>query len=286
MVAIAVAAAAAMAAARGAGAPAAQMQPPAQAARLDIRIEKPDEWKAAEADVRAVLESAAATLWQHFPGRRLAPIRVEPRGGPIVLYQRDAAGAYRVRLNTGETYWSQYAFQFAHEFCHILAGYVEDDASNKWFEESLCETASLYAIRRMAETWRTAPPYPHWKDYAPSLAKYAQDRLDEVHLPPDQTLAEWYAAHEADLRREPCQRELNRVAASVLLRLLEEKPGQWAAVAHLNGEPVREPRPFAVYLAAWRDRCPPALRTLPERVAAEFNIDLRQAVNKSEGGKP
>ena len=85
-------------------------------------------------------------------GRTLEPILVEPKGGPITLFRRGPKGEYLVRLNTGDRHWAQHAYQFAHEFTHILANYDEHERRNKWFEESICEMASLFVLRRMSET--------------------------------------------------------------------------------------------------------------------------------------
>ena len=67
---------------------------------------------------------------------------------PIVLFKRGPRGGSSL-LNTSDRYWCQYAFQFAHEIGHILCRYKDGDSTNKWFEETLCETASLYAL----EAW-------------------------------------------------------------------------------------------------------------------------------------
>ena len=242
--------------------------------QLVIRPDPKGNWEADLRDVEKVLYSAAGELWTLFPDRRLAPILVQPKGGPIVLFERGPAGEYRVRLDTGRLYWAQYAFQFAHEFCHILCGYVDEDTSNKWFEESLCETASLFVLRRMAKTWKTAPPYPHWKDFAPHLEEYARDRLDEVHLPAGTTLAEWYRRHADQLRKAPCQRDLNRVVASALLPLLEKHPDHWEAATWLNAGASKEPRPFERYLADWRAHCPDKHKPFVSRIAKQFGVSL------------
>ena len=142
--------------------------------RLIIRPAPKAPWDASLRDVEKVLYSAADELWRYFPERSLPPLLVEPKGGPIVLFRRGPEGEYYVRLNTGNTYWSQYAFQFAHEFGHVLCGYREGERCNKWFEESLCETASLFALRGMSLTWKSDPPYPNWKSYAPALRDYAK----------------------------------------------------------------------------------------------------------------
>jgi len=258
---------------RGTEAPAAEA--PSAPRQLVIRPDPDGDWGGASlADVEKVLYSAADTLWVQVPERRLAPIHVQPKGGPIVLYKRGPGGAYRVRLNTGQTYWSQYAFQFAHEFCHILCRYEETEKANKWFEESVCETASLFALRRMAEVWKTDPPYPNWRAYASHLREYAEDRLKKARLPKGTTLAAWYRKHADHLRREACDRPMNEIVAGALLPLFEEKPARWAAVQYLNAGARPEPRSFQRYLADWRANCPPAHRPFVRQVADLFGIRL------------
>ena len=244
---------------------------------LDIRPDPKAKWQANLEDVRRVLTSAAGALWTHFPDRQLPPILVEPRGGPITLFARGPAGEYRVRLNTGENYWSQYSYQFAHEFCHILCGNVEDEPSNKWFEESLCEMASIFAIRCMAETWKTDPPYPNWLGYASSLKEYSDDLIQKAAKPPGGNLAAWYKENEAQLRKEPCQREKNRVVAVVLLPLFEKQPEHWEAVSWLNAAPSPTPHSFTEYLTSWQSRAPAKHRPFIGQVAAKFGIALPEA---------
>ena len=113
-----------------------------------------------------MLDSAGRELGQFFPDYKIEPI-VVTRGhsGPITLFHRNDRGEIVVRLDTEKTYWSQYAYQFAHEFCHVLCGFKPGYEGNKWFEETLCETASLYVMRGMSRTWKTSPPYANWKDY-------------------------------------------------------------------------------------------------------------------------
>ena len=129
-----------------------------------FRVET-DGFDASEADIRAVLDSTARELWQRFPDYTIEPLVVaRGRSGPITLFRRNDRGEIVIRLDTEKTYWSQYAYQFAHEFCHVLCGLKAGDQRNKWFEETLCETASLYAMRAMSRTWKTSPPYANWKD--------------------------------------------------------------------------------------------------------------------------
>jgi len=243
-----------------------------EAPRLLICPAPVAEWKADIHNVQHVLNSAAEQLWQHFPERRLPPIIVAPKGGPIVWYRRGLNREYYVQLNTGTTFWCQYAFQFAHEFCHILCNYTAEEKANKWFEESICEMASLYALRRMAETWKVKPPYPNWRDFSKHLRAYADERTTKSQLPDGTTLAAWYRQHEAALRKESCDRARNNIVAVVLLPLFEAEPQHWAAVEFLNAGAQEQPRSFQQYLADWHKHAPDKHKPFIVKIAAEFGI--------------
>ncbi len=247
----------------------------AEPAKIDIRPNAGAAWGAEIADVRKVLDAAASELAKHFPGREIAPILVEPAGGPITLFKRGANGEYQVRLATGKTLWAQYTFQFAHELCHILCGYDEDPHANKWFEESVCEAASLFVLRRSAETWKTSPPYPNWKDYAPHLKSYADDRTKAATLPGEKTFAQWYRDNEKELAKNAVDRDRNNVVAGQLLPLLEKDPSRWEAVAWLNTEKMDAATTFAQFLAAWHRNAPEKHRAFVKAVAALFEVEIR-----------
>jgi len=247
---------------------------PAHSLRICAAVDAP--WGGSIRDVEAVLNSAAHELWQFFPDRSLSPILVEPKGGPIVLFDRGPKGEYRVRLNTGNRLWAQHAYQFAHEFCHILCDYrAGRDQGHRWFEESLCELASIFALRRMAETWKTRPPYPNWRDYSASLGKYAEDLVRRGQLPPDTSLAAWYRANAEALSSRADLREKNAVVAVALLPLFEQQPEHWEAVTYLyQGKPQERHETLARLLADWRRACPARHRAFVAKIAAKFEIKL------------
>jgi len=248
---------------------------------LSIRVEAGGWGDAGTRDIQKVLLSAAGELWKHFLDRRLAPMVVKHGSrGPIALYQRGSGGEYTVKLDVEGAYWCQFAYQFAHEFCHILTNYSDKaPRENKWFDESLCEAASMYAVKQMSETWKTSPPYPNWKGYSAALAKYArnirQKASDEV--PPGGTLADWYSRNEAKLRKDPYQRDKNRLVAKHLLRLLEKSPGHWEAVGYLNlGDPAAS-KTFTGYLSAWHAHSPERHKPFVRSVAELLGIELPKA---------
>jgi hypothetical protein len=199
-------------------------------------------------DIQLVLHSVANELLRYFPGRILNQIIVvHGESPPEVSYLRGPDGEYIVRLAVKGKYWAQFTYQFAHELIHILARYENthvDEKPNQWFEESLCVAGSLFALKRMAVTWRTSPYYSNWKSYAPSLEKYADDSMSKSghQLPPDMTLADWYNDNKSDLRSQDvnsCEaRNKQHIVASQLLAIFKQKPDLWESIGSLNeGKP-------------------------------------------------
>ena len=139
---------------------------------------------------------------------------------PITLFRSSRKEPYRILLQARGRHWSQFAYQFSHELCHVLSDYERLRGSrNRWFHEAICELASVFTLRRMAEAWPTHPPYPNWAGYAQSLATYAEDCLSngERRVPAGTTLAAWLSSEEEDLRRDCLQRDKNAVVAYSLL---------------------------------------------------------------------
>ena len=232
-------------------------------------------------DIEKVLRSVAREMLACFPGRQLRPILVEytDAGSPITKYKPGPKGETVVALNAHETYWAQYAYQFAHELTHILANYERTAVgvnANQWFEESVCETASLFVLSRMAASWKTDPPYPNWRSFAPKLQDYVDKLKTEPHrqLPAGLTLAAWYKSHAAELRRNGVDRKMNALVAAQLLQLLEEKPENWAAFAFLNLGTMEKEESFQKYLARWNQAAPKHLRDFVGQVAELFETKI------------
>ncbi|MBY0232896.1 MAG: hypothetical protein K2W96_26740 [Gemmataceae bacterium] len=241
---------------------------------------KEDEWGGAPpTDIEAVCRSVASELAPFFPGRKFAPILVgRSKGAPIALFKRTAKSEIRIDLNSSGTRWAQFAYQFGHELGHVLCNFREADNPNLWFEEALCETASLFAIRRMAKTWRTKPPYRNWKGYADALAAYA-DEYARLHPRPREPLPRWLRENEVGLRRIDRKR-IHAVAAHVLLPMLEKEPGHWQALDGLNRFDPKKRLSFAEYLDDWRGRVPEERQAFVAAIAEAFGVLDRPAAPK------
>ena len=205
-------------------------------------------------DIRILLEDTASYLLQllRLPFSGVIHVKRAPPNDetPRVLYRQTPDEPFVVQLNTCDRLWSQYAFQFSHELCHVLSRYEYlRDNPNNWFHETICEVASVFTLRRMAERWRTSPPYPEWADYAKSLESYVQECLSrqEVQLPAGITLPAWLLSHEKELREDPYQRDKNSLVAYALLPVFESDPSGWNSICRFPNSQTR----LAGYLSDW-----------------------------------
>lgn len=235
----------------------------------------PGDWGGSQlADIRKVCESAAGTIAAQLTDDGFAPILVQRgKSAPITLFGRGEGNEYIVRLNTGGRAWAQCAYQFSHEFCHIVCNYRNVKNPQMWFEETLCECASMYAVRRMAVEWKTKPPYSNWKSYSASLESYASD-LVKRHADRKDSIAQFYQANLAELEKTATNRELNSYIALKLLPHFETTPSAWQSLRNLNLGPVEENASFRTYLTGWHDRVPKQHQPFIRQLAAEFDIEL------------
>ena len=188
---------------------------------------------------------------------------------PITLFRSSLEEPFTILLPARGKHWSQFAYQFSHELCHVLSDYERlQDSRNKWFHEAICELASIFTIRRMAEAWPTRPPYPNWAGYAQSLASYAEGCLakDERRVPADMTLSTWLLSEEEDLRQDCRQRDKNAVVAYSLLPIFESEPTAWNAIRRLPDSSAM----FREYMFEWHTWVEPAEKPLVKRLLDAF----------------
>ena len=221
------------------------------------------EWgNANPVDVKAVLDSTSQIISASVGNRSLGTVIVRNDSkGPISLYERGPNNEYIVMLDVKGRYWAQLAYQFSHEVCHLLTNY--DLAPNnitrqQWFEESMCEAFSLFVLKKMAKQWEVEAPYPNWKSYAPELARYADEMLEQKHRSHATDLKQWYQKHKQTLEGDPYaqERRLNEKFATHLLQLMDSHPGQWGALNYLNLGDNTEDRSFDRYLSDWHLHAP------------------------------
>jgi hypothetical protein len=264
---------------------AAEKDPTSAIKPLDIHVQAQGFGRASPADINSVLLSAGSEIWRYCPRTKIDGIDVYHRADhPQTDFKKTRDGRISIGLSSRDTYWAQYSFQFAHEFCHALANFSDNPrrralyphTANLWLEESLCEAGSLYTLQAMSRSWRNAPPYPAWRSYAPSLNDYVEERLalPEHHLPAGTPFLVWFRKNQESMRQNSAMRDRNTIVAIQLLPLFNAEPRGWEALTFLNRGSLDKNQSLARHLAEWDSLCPMDLRPFVVKIAAVFAVKL------------
>ena len=247
---------------------------------LQVCVE-PNDWGAARVvDIERLLADAVSHInWElRKPVAGTINVRLAPESDftPRHLIQHYSPGSSTIQITATGTYWSQYAYQFTHEFCHVMIEPTQPSSGpNHWFEEAICEAASVFTLCRMSKRWKTDPAYENWTSYSSSLAKYAHGRLTapERALPSDMRLSGWFAVHQDALRSDPYIRDHNAVVAYQLLPIFEARPASWNAIQRLPaGQHPATNSPTRDYLRSWRSVVDPHDRHVVDQVMQSFGM--------------
>ena len=196
-------------------------------------------YNAYPADVAAVLDSVVRLFSMYFNDVRQHPLTVKcnypKRESPETVYEINT-----IYLNISPftsdgypgCYWSQFIYQFSHEFCHYMNwGHVVQ--SMRWFEETLCELASHFFLIKSAEQWVHNAPYPNWNSYSGKLLAYELNSRNEVEPFDISDLLNPSSKIIYSLKENEYQRSKNRYIALKLLPLFEQNPALWKIVPFL-----------------------------------------------------
>jgi len=242
---------------------------------VTIQVEKQG-WGAVDTRmIEVVLHSVADLLVGQQSGGSPIKVRVSHTDtNPVALYERGQDGEYLIRLHADRTRWHLYVYEFAHEFCHIISNYdrAGGDVSrqNQWFEETICETASLYALGSLATIWSLSPPDPSLASHAPELRRFFRFLITEGHrkLPEDTELREWLKEHEAQLSADPYRRDQNDLVAKTVLPLFFANPRGWEAISYLNLHPDDPSASLEEFIRHWHSNAPERDRPFIAKLSA------------------
>ena len=211
-------------------------------------------------EVQKVLVLTGKQLFPLTEKRNWDSILVKQSGsGPIVLFERGQKGEYIVYLDTHGRYWCQYVFQFAHEMGHIICGYHKENQKYLWFEETICEVASLFALQSMSKEWKDSPPFPNLKKYAEEFNQYAMNRMNKNFFSDPNKFSDWFLQNKDDLVKNPIDRSMN---------------GKMACL-HLNKRKNYATHRFDQYLYRWKENCPLAgQKAFVQKLSKLFGILL------------
>ena len=230
-------------------------------------------------DIEKLLKDTASHLNRLLRNPFEGIIHVKPSPEPIprTLLRTSPDAPFVIWLSVRDRDWCKFAYQFAHEFCHVLSGYEGLEGNpNNWFHEAICELASVFTLRCMTEQWPKHPPYldPEWANYAQALKKYSQDLLSrpQVQLPEGVTLQNWLLSHEETLRRDRywCQRKGNDLVAYKLLPIFETTREGWNAIRSLP----KSSGCLEEYFAVWHSCADAADKDFIARLSKAFDYTI------------
>ncbi|MDR1158857.1 MAG: hypothetical protein LBK75_11265 [Oscillospiraceae bacterium] len=209
----------------------------------DAQIPHPGNISSVLCSVRALFEPCFGT--EHVNRRALA---VFPTNGDNMACAR----YHVIFLSARGSNWCQYAYQFAHELCHFMIN-ADIVKPLRWFEESICELASLFFLPGITEQWEDAPPYPQWKPYAREFSAYIEEEVKPTSavIPEGISFSEYFSRKMGHLETHEYERDINRLCAMHLLPIFEETPALWRDTLHLGK--LHAGHTFLKSLQHWRE---------------------------------
>jgi hypothetical protein len=213
--------------------------------------------------IQKFFETANDLLFSHsssHPGRN-TQIRVYyGTNGPVTAFGGNNITGWDVYLTAEDDDWCKHVYQFAHEACHVFAQMQQAKHANQWFEESVCEAASLYVLQTISEMGANGrgPCVGFCGGGMPfheAMKRYVDDLLQApIRQASDAELKKSFKQNETQLRNDPYwkDREFNNVVANRLFPLFTSTPANWAAIEFLNATPCSATGDsLSDYLANW-----------------------------------
>lgn len=246
---------------------------------LAIRAIEGDWGGAQLSDIEMVARSCADSF-AVFDDDEVIAITLEPTAGvndPPMTLPGSGPGRSVVGLNVRGNLWARLAYQFGHEYCHVLADpTTRSDTATRftWIEEALCEAGSLFALRSMAKGWASNPPYPSWRAYSPSLAEYEAEHVSHPmrSLPLGARFSDWLSDRLPLLEADPYRRDDNTIIAKEFLRVFETERAAWRAMRYLHSAPRSSEASLAGFMSDWASACSAEYRRCVESIALLIDV--------------
>ena len=228
-----------------------------------------DGWGVAQLnDIVVLLENVIKHFYSNLYRRRILSKQVFIKNSsntiPPTNYPQIIKGRYynTIYLSVKDRLWSKFSYQFSHELCHhiIDSNFYITNGKYGWFEETLCELASIYSIDSMSQTWQTEPHYPNWKDYSSSLKDYVNEIMGRTEYVISTPFNEWLEENLNELYKDRYKRTENAIIALRLLPLFKNDTKLWETIQFLKFVNVTESMDFKSFLENWKKSVPNKLR--------------------------
>ncbi len=141
-----------------------------------------------------------------------------------------------IRLHTHDNFWCQWVYQFSHEYCHhLINGKLEGELSGlKWFEETICELASMYHLFVLNRQWNSSSIQEQCL-YAPAFRRYLNNLLSQnTHLLSLTYNPGWLASWNVLLIEPKHHRNHYNAIATKIFPLFVENPSLWKIILYFG----------------------------------------------------
>jgi hypothetical protein len=230
-----------------------------------------DGWGEAEIqDITKLLESVIHELYTNLDTGKITekPVivissakKVPPTEHPEIIQLDNLNLIY---LSSNDRFWSKYSFQFAHELCHhvIDSDFYTTNDKFGWFEETLCELASIFCIDSMSQSWLINPPYQNWMEYSKALDGYVREIIEKPENKITKSFKHWLNENFETLYNDRYKRVENRIIALQLFPLFKSRPQFWKTIQYLKFIKVTDEMTFDNFIDEWAEIVPESLKQL------------------------
>lgn len=129
----------------------------------------------------------------------------------------------------GNSYWAQNAYQLSHELCHHFIKKKTPTGNNSWFEESICELASIYFLLEIESIWSTSANATK-SSYISSIKNYLSNLLNNPLNINLKQLNIQSSAFYQEMNADTYLRDNNNFIANKLLPIFKKTPSLWGDV--------------------------------------------------------
>lgn len=150
--------------------------------------------------------------------------------GPLCMNN----GNYRIIfLSTKSNHFCQWVYQFAHEYCHhLIDGTMCGEIKGLlWFEETICELASIYHLNRYYKRCTTDILL---QNLAPAVLDYLHDLYTKNVQLVELFHQEYLNIFLDQLGQPVYHREIYNAIAVSILPLFEENPSLWKMILNFG----------------------------------------------------
>lgn len=147
------------------------------------------------------------------------------------------ASEHKIHLSSEGLVWDKHTYQFAHEYCHHLINIelIGNRIGAFWFEETICELASLYCLAKNAQLWKTNPPNPGLVYYASAFSDYYNKTINRKEVPKSiLSVSDFIKENILELEKPEYERGMYTYIAKGIIDIFINYPSLWNIILFFN----------------------------------------------------